>query len=78
MSDPLKPIGTLHDPLTMFLQLAVGSATDSSGTVYSLSVSAGNNAPIITNTVTRRSWSVSWSELIALARVAGIDQPLES
>jgi hypothetical protein len=66
-------LGKLHGPMTMFMQMHAGEASDTNGTKYLLGTCVGTGAMIVSNTKTNKKFSVSWEGLIALAKKEGID-----
>lgn len=67
--------GALHEKEKVFLRVDFGTATNPDGTTYALTVGAGSMSPIVTSSKTGRSFTLSWSDVIAMAIEAGIDQP---
>lgn len=70
-------IGEVHSKDSMFLRISVGSATSGDGTKYDLDTGM-NGTPMIMSSKTRKTWSISWNELIELAIAAGIDEESEA
>lgn len=68
-------IGKLCPSSSMFLTVHCGTATAADGTVYELGTCITTGSPIIRNKTTGRSFLVGWTELLELAKRAGIDTP---
>lgn len=66
-------IGTLHDKDSLFFRVYSGEAKDKSGRKYELSVCAGKNSPIIRSEATGLWFTLSWTDIINLAKDSGID-----
>lgn len=67
-----KVIGQVLSKDDLFLSIDVGSAKDhESGEEYSLSTSMIHQ-PMVTSKRTRKTWTITWSELVSLAIAAGI------
>lgn len=65
-------LGQLFSKKSMFLRTNCGTAKATDGTVYELTQSV-NGSPLVMNKTTGKYWSISWQELIDLAKAAGID-----
>ena len=63
--------GALHDKNTLFLREEVGLATLRDE--YELSVNMGGLHPIIRNNRTGLWWTITWGQLVQLAKADGID-----
>ena len=66
-------IGKLLSKETLILRLDVGEA-ELIGMKYELSLSGSTNAPIVRSKQTGKFWIAEWSDLVRLAREAGIDE----
>lgn len=64
--------GKLHPRDVMFFREAVGEATLGEEQ-YELCTHAGDRTPLVRNKRTGRTWSISWQQLIEMARGAGVD-----
>jgi len=70
--------GTVHEPNATFLRLDVGEATDeNTGITYELTLGVSASTPIVQSSLTQRSWTITWQELIVLAVQAGINDQLQ-
>lgn len=69
-----KPIGTLSPPKTLFFRVDAGEAAERGGDTYQLAIDVASNVPIIRNQRTGRWFSLSWRDIIGLAKTAGIDE----
>ena len=71
-------IGNLHPPGTLFFRISAGEAGPTEdGTTYELSTNVGGGHPIIGNNKTGRYWSITWQQLLQLARENGLDEPVK-
>lgn len=75
-STAAKQIGTVYDRDSLFMRVKVGDAKSGEDVLYELSSSL-NGLPIISSPQTGKAFSVSWEELLELARAAGIDSAEE-
>jgi hypothetical protein len=66
-------VGTLHPRGTMFLRIFVGTAKEGREE-YEMSLAAGGESPLITSKRTGKIFSLSWEQMLELARRAGIDE----
>lgn len=66
--------GKIHPKKTMFLRVEVGTATDKNKNTYVLSTNAKDNCPIVCCTKTGKWFTLSWKDIVNLARDAGIDK----
>lgn len=79
-TEPERGVKTEHGRLyrdsdnVMFLRVNVGLAKEPGGDEYELTVNAGGYTPIIRNMRTKRWFTMTWPDLIEIARKAGIDQ----
>lgn len=73
----LRGGGKLHEPGTLFLRLGAGTATDpvTGEELYFFGVEAATFVPLVTCIKSRRTFSLSWEDLIKLAKMAGVDRP---
>jgi uncharacterized protein YfaA (DUF2138 family) len=71
----VKTIGKVYPKDHLFLTKHVGTAdgTDDKP-VYELKVGGTSLAPMLTSTKTGKTFALSWDDIIALARKAGIDK----
>ena len=74
-SIPVQPVvyGSLHGKDTMFFRVDAGEASDSTGRKYELSTNVGGSTPIVRSVKTGLWFALSWSDIIAMAKDAGID-----
>ena len=68
--------GHIHAPETMFFRLEVGTAESKDGQ-YEMSLNIGGSHPIVRSTVTGQWYTISWRDIVNLARKKGIDNPLK-
>ena len=66
--------GTIFPESSMFLRKAVGTAESQGGQKYELTTSVPRGSPIVRSEKTGKYWTISWDELITLARTSGIDR----
>ena len=66
--------GQIFDENTLELGHSAGEALGKDGLKYELSTDLANGQPVIRSLQTGRSWTITWEELILLARSAGIDR----
>lgn len=72
-----KTIGTIHGKKTMFLRMGCGEAEDGKN-VYELSTNVAGGHPIVRNKTTGQWFTLSWQQILDLAKKAGIDKmPIE-
>jgi purine-nucleoside phosphorylase len=64
--------GTMHPKETLIMRMGMGTASCGSQS-YELSTGIAGN-PIIKSETTGKYFSLSWADLIEVARVAGIDK----
>lgn len=62
-------IGTIHEN-KLFFSINVGDGTTDSGKKFNLAVGAGNMQPHVT--YGKRTFELSWEEIIELAEQAGL------
>lgn len=70
----LDDLGTLSSGL--FMRLACGTA-EVQGMEYEMSIEMSHNVMLVGNKTTGKYFYLRWEELIALARLRGIDDPHE-
>lgn len=69
-----KTYGEIRPPRTLMLRTHVGEAESAEGNKYTLSMST-SASPIIESKVTGKWFVLGWSDILELARAAGIDTP---
>ncbi len=69
----MSKIGKIYPAKTLFFRQSVGTCKDSRGDKYELSLNVGGSVPIIKNERTGLWYTLSWSDIVNLARKAGID-----
>lgn len=63
----------------LILRIACGDAgPDENGNEYELTVGAGSNAPIVAHKKNGNQFILSWQDIIALAKEAGIDNEIKN
>ena len=68
---PFK-IGKIHGKKAMFLRIHVGKTKSKNGTEYEMSIHAKDSSPIIFCEKTKRWFTLSWADILNLARESGI------
>lgn len=68
-----QSFGQIHDS-AMFLRASVGDANDNEGNNYEMSTGVATGSPIVTNKTTGLTFTLSWEDIITLAKQAGIDK----
>jgi anti-sigma factor ChrR (cupin superfamily) len=67
--------GTLYAKDTLFFRMAQAEAHDPATDItYECTTNVAGGTPIVTSGKTGKSFVVSWANIIALARAAGIDE----
>lgn len=66
--------GKIYPKKTLFLRIHVGEAKDQNKNTYELSTSANNASPIVCSKKTGKWFTLSWTDIMNLARDAGIDK----
>lgn len=75
MTPPVVMYGKVtEDKDKLFFDIGVGDAEDDEGTQYTLTVSATSFVPRVHCVRTGRTFSLSWQDIIALAKLAGVDK----
>lgn len=70
----VEQLGKIHPSKTLFLRETVGEATDNkTGVKYEMTNGVGGGGPIVRSSKTGKWFTLSWSEIINLAKKAGID-----
>ena len=70
----ISDIGKVHPSRTMFLRQDVGSAEDpNTGIEYQLTTGMGSGCPIVQSGKTGKWFTISWTDIIGMAVVAGIN-----
>ncbi len=68
-------IGNVYPSGSMFFREDAGVAKDESrGVEYELSTQVGTGAPLVKNLATGKTFALSWTELVDMARRAGVDE----
>lgn len=67
--------GKIHPKKTLFLRVDVGKATDENKNTYELSTNINDNSPIVCSEKTGKWFTLSWTDIMNLARDANIDKP---
>lgn len=70
-----KGIGTIHPARSLFLRTGIGSARDGEK-AWEIS-NLLNGRPIVRSETTGKWFTLSWEDVLDLARDAGIDEPEE-
>lgn len=63
----------IHPADKLFLRTMVSSAESTDGHKYELCVSVGSRLPIVRSLTSGKCFTISWTELIEMARAAGVD-----
>jgi hypothetical protein len=66
--------GELKKPGTLLFREAAGDAKDQNGNEYELSTAVTSGTPIVRCLETGVWWIISWTQLLNLAKEAGIDK----
>lgn len=75
-----EPCGTLHGPLTLFMQTAVGTAKrEDGGGQYELGCGGwgAGGPPIVRSKKTGQFYTLSWDDIVSLAINAGVDEEVK-
>lgn len=72
----LEEMGQLHDADALFLRSDVGRAKGEDGREYELSLINGH-VPVIRSCTSGRWMVMRWSDIVALARMRGVDDPAQ-
>ena len=69
----LNDLGRLYSAKTMFFRESVVEL-EIDGMIYEITTNVGDGSTIIRNNTTGQWFALSWPEIVALARVRGIDK----
>jgi len=66
-------LGKIHPKRTMFFRVHVGTAKNSQGS-YEMATNAGDSAPIVESKKTGKWFTLSWEDIMNMAKDADIDK----
>lgn len=67
-------IGLIYPKDTLFLVQHIGEAGEPNKPEYTLYIGGMNAAPFIQSTKTGRIFTISWNDLVKIAKDAGVDE----
>lgn len=69
-----EKIGLIKGRQTLFFRADCGEAQEQGGDKYELSTNMGGGMPIVRNERTGKWWTITWKEMIDIAKKMGIDE----